>query len=52
MLFGNMLNLDRGIFLTLEERPVSIQPLSLCASEILAMMRLTIRGSHMQICVI
>ena len=26
MLFGNMLNLDRGIFLPLEERPVSIRP--------------------------
>ena len=26
MLFNNMLNLDRGIFLPLEERPVSIRP--------------------------
>ena len=33
MLFGNMLNLDKGIFLPLEERPVSIRPLSLCTSE-------------------
>ena len=30
MLFGNMLNLDRGIFLPLEERPVSIRPFTLC----------------------
>ena len=37
MLFGNMLNLDRGIFLPLDERPVSIRPLSLYASEMLAM---------------
>ena len=37
MLFGNMLNLDRGIFLPLEERPVSIRPLSLYACEMLAM---------------
>ena len=37
MLFGNMLNLDRGIFLPLEERPVSIRPLPLYASEMLAM---------------
>ena len=37
MLFGNILNLDRGIFLPLEERPVSIRPLSLYASEMLAM---------------
>ena len=34
-----MLNLDRGIFLPLEERPVSIRPLSLYASEILAMQK-------------
>ena len=33
ILFGNMLNLDRGIFLPLEERAVSIRPLSLHASE-------------------
>ena len=39
MLFGNMLNLDRGIFLPLEERPVSIRPLSLYASEMLAMQK-------------
>ena len=39
MLFGNMLNLDRGIFLPLEERPVSIRPLSLYASEMLTMQR-------------
>ena len=37
MLFGNILNLDRGIFLPLEERPVSIRPLSLYTSEMLAM---------------
>ena len=37
MLFGNMLNLDRGIFLPFEERPVS--PLSLYASEMLAMQK-------------
>ena len=37
MLFGNMLNLDRGIFLPLEERPVSIEASSLYASEMLAM---------------
>ena len=37
MLFGNMLNLDRGMFLSLEERPVSIRPLSFYASEMLAM---------------
>ena len=37
MLFGNMLNLDRGIFLPLEERPVSIRPLSIYASEMFAM---------------
>ena len=39
MLFGNMLNLDRGIFLPLEERPVSMRPLSLYASEMLAMQK-------------
>ena len=39
MLFGNMLNLDRGIFLPLEERLVSIRPLSLYASEMLAMQK-------------
>ena len=39
MLFGNMLNLDRGIFLPLEEMPVSIRPLSLYASEMLAMQK-------------
>ena len=39
MLFGKMLNLDRGIFLPLEERPVSIRPLSLYASEMLAMQK-------------
>ena len=39
ILFGNMLNLDRGIFLPLEERPVSIRPLSLYASEMLAMQK-------------
>ena len=39
MLFGNILNLDRGIFLPLEERPVSIRPLSLYASEMLAMQK-------------
>ena len=38
-LFGNMLNLDRGIFLPLEERLVSIRPLSLYASEMLAMQK-------------
>ena len=37
ILFRNMLNLDRGIFLPLEERPVSIRPLSLYASEMSAM---------------
>ena len=39
MLFGNMLNLDRGIFVPLEERLVSIRPLSLSASEMLAMQK-------------
>ena len=39
MLFGNMSNLDRGIFLPLEERPVSIRLLSLYASEMLAMQK-------------
>ena len=39
MIFGKMLNLDRGIFLHLEERPVSIRPLSLYASEMLAMQK-------------
>ena len=39
MIFGKMLNLDRGIFLPLEERPVSIRPLSLYASEMLAMQK-------------
>ena len=39
MLFGNMLNLDRGIFHPLEERPVSIRPLSLYASEMLSMQK-------------
>ena len=39
MLLGNMLNLDRGIFLPLEERPVSIRPLLLYASEMLAMQK-------------
>ena len=34
ILFSNMLNLDRGIFLPLEERSVSIRPLSPYASEI------------------
>ena len=34
-----MLNLDRDIFLPLEERPVSIRPLSLYASEMLAMQK-------------
>ena len=33
ILFGNMSNLDRGILLPLEERPVSIRPLSLYASK-------------------
>ena len=37
ILFGNMLNLDRGIFLPLRWRTVSIRPLSLPASEMLAM---------------
>ena len=39
MLFGNMLNLVRDIFLPLEERPVSSRPLSLYASEMLAMQK-------------
>ena len=39
ILFGNILNLNRGIFLPLEERPVSIEPLSLYASEMLAMQK-------------
>ena len=39
MLFDNMLNFDRGIFLPLEERPVSIRPLSLYASEMPAMQK-------------
>ena len=39
MLFGNMLNLDRCIFPPLEERPVSIRPLSLYASEMPAMQK-------------
>ena len=34
-----MLNLNRGIFLPLEERPVSIRPLSLYASEMLSMQK-------------
>ena len=37
ILFGKMLNLDRGIFLPLEGRTVLIRPLSLPASEMLAM---------------
>ena len=44
MLLGNMLNLDRGIFLTLEERPVSIRPLSLYASEMLAMQKIYLKN--------
>ena len=39
ILCGNMLNLDRGLFLPLEERPVSIRPLSLYASDMLAMQK-------------
>ena len=39
MLFGNMLNLDRGIFLPLEDMPVSIRPLSFYASEMLTMQK-------------
>ena len=39
MLFGNMLNLDRGVFLPFEERPVSIRPLPLYASEMLAVQK-------------
>ena len=39
MLFGNMLNLGRDIFLPLEERPVSIRLLSIYASEMLAMQK-------------
>ena len=35
--FGNILNLYRGIFLPLEERPISIRSLSLYASEMFAM---------------
>ena len=39
ILFGNMLTLDRGIFLPLQKRPVSIRPLSLYVSEMLAMQK-------------
>ena len=45
MIFGNMLNLDRGIFLPFEERPVSIRPLSLYASEMVAMQKNSLEES-------
>ena len=44
-----MLNLDRGIFLPLEERPVSIRPLSLYASEMLAMQKNLLEKSAAEI---
>ena len=49
ILFGNMLNLDRGIFLPLEERPVSIRPLSLYASEMLAMQKSLLEKSAVEL---
>ena len=49
ILFGNMLNLDRGIFLPLEERPVSIRPLSLYAIEMLAMQKNLLEKSAVEL---